>query len=88
MTKRKYPAVLFGPAPEPMVVTDIIPGDEWTSDKETVLIEQVEHHHATEEAPAYVRMHGRITRGPDRSPRTVRQWTFVIDQQLMIVRRP
>jgi hypothetical protein len=90
MSKRRYPAVLFGPAPQTMLVTDVQPRDEWTSDKESVLIEKIEHHHADPVTgiDAYVRVHGRIIRGPDRSPRTVRTWTFVIDQELSIVRRP
>ena len=85
---RRYPAVLFGPAPTPMPVTDVIPRDEWTTDRESILIEKIEHHSPTPEREAYVRLHGRITRGPDRSPKVLRQWTFHVDQELPIVRRP
>jgi len=80
--------VSYGPFPEPMLVTDIIPGDEWTSDTEMIRIEQIEWHSQTPEMDAYVRIHGQIMTGPDRSPRVTRQWTFVVDQELQIVRRP
>jgi hypothetical protein len=80
--------VTYGPAPEPMRVTNVAPGDEWTSDKETVIIDVIEGRPADENFPnGAVRVSGRIIRGHGASQRT-RYWTFQPDQELQIVRRP
>jgi hypothetical protein len=83
----RLPKVTYGPVPVSMPVLEVIPGDEWTSDKDTVVIEKVEHLHPQGDTPARVRMHGRIVRGTGRGAKT-HTWSFVLEQRLEIVRRP
>jgi hypothetical protein len=81
------PRVTYGPFPVSMLVTDVQPHDEWTSDSDTVVIHLVEMLHATDDEPARVRLHGRIIRGLGRGQK-IRTWSFVPDQRLEIVRHP
>ena len=83
---RRLPKVTYGPPTVSMAVLDVVPGDEWTSDSDTVVVELIEHLHATASDPARVRLHGRITRGWGKSPK-LRTWSFQVDQRLEIVRR-
>jgi hypothetical protein len=78
--------VTYGPFPVSMPVLEVEPGDEWTSDSDTVIVRQVEHLHANGGEPARVRVHGVIVRGIGRGTK-VRTWSFVTEQHLQIVRR-
>jgi hypothetical protein len=77
--------VTYGPAPESMLVTNVRPGDQWVSDKETVVIDQIdEYEHEMLHVPM-IRLHGRITRGWGASNKR-RTWVFNTDQRLEILR--
>ena len=78
-------SVSCGPSPQPMLVADVRPGDEWTTDKDTTVIDDVTAFDLGDGVPR-VRITGRIVRGWGKSQKP-RTWTFVPDQQLEIVRR-
>ena len=79
--------ISYGPAPWPVPITDVHPGDEWTTDSDTVVIDDIEVRPTDENFPSgAVRLSGRIIRGHGASQHT-RFWTFHPDHELQIVRR-